>query len=77
MGRARSGGLFQGLKSMPFTVAADKKRLTASILSGPLEIPRKDALASARRRWMRVCAPAAAVPATDVGLEQAHSDPVA
>ena len=63
-----SGGLFQGLKSMPFTVAADKKRLTASILSGPLEIPAKDAL-------MRVAVDAGVRssrggPGTEVGLEQ-------
>ena len=39
-----SGGLLQGLKTLPFTMAADKKLLTASILSGPLTIPAKDAL---------------------------------
>jgi len=39
-----SGGLLQGLRSLPFTVTADRKRLTASVLSGPLTIPAKDAL---------------------------------
>jgi alpha-2-macroglobulin len=39
-----SGGFLQGLRSLPFTVIADKKGLTASILSEPLAIPDKDAL---------------------------------
>jgi len=39
-----SGGFLQGLRSLPFTVAADKKGLTASILSAPLPIPEKTAL---------------------------------
>ena len=39
-----SGGLLQGLKTLPFTMAADKKLLSASILSAPLGIPGKDAL---------------------------------
>src|SRR5439155_33788 len=38
------GGLLQGLRSLPSTVTADRKRLTASVLSGPLTIPAKDAL---------------------------------
>ena len=39
-----SGGFLQGLRSLPFSVIADKKALTASILSEPLPIPAKDAL---------------------------------
>ena len=39
-----SGGLLSGIKSLPFTVMVDKKRLTASVLSQPLAIPEKDAL---------------------------------
>jgi len=39
-----SGGFLQGLRSIPFTVAADKKGITASILSAPLPIPDKTAL---------------------------------
>ncbi len=39
-----SGGFLQGLRSVSFAVTADKKGLTASILSDPLPIPAKDAL---------------------------------
>jgi len=39
-----SGGFLQGLRSLPFTVATDKKGITASILSAPLPIPDKTAL---------------------------------
>src|SRR5712692_5743046 len=63
-----SGGFLQGLRSLPFTVIADKKRLTASILSDPLTIPAKDAL-------MRVTVDAGVRsgrggPGTDQKLEQ-------
>ena len=43
-----SGGFLQGLRSLLFTVIADKKGLTASILSEPLAIPDKDALMRVR-----------------------------
>ena len=36
------GGFLSGLKSLPFTVSTDKKRLAASIMSDPLPIPDKD-----------------------------------
>ncbi len=39
-----SSGFLQGLRSIPFTVAADKKGITASILSAALPIPDKTAL---------------------------------
>jgi len=39
-----SRGFLSGLRSLPFTVSADKKSLIASILSGPLPIPAKAAL---------------------------------
>src|SRR2546422_6886589 len=39
-----SGGLLQGLKTLPFTMAADKKLLSPSLLSSPLGLPGKDAL---------------------------------
>lgn len=39
-----SGGLLSGLRSLPFTVSADRKGLTVSILSDRLAIPAKDAL---------------------------------
>ena len=63
-----SGGFLSGLRSLPFTVSADKKLLTASILSDPLAIPAKDAL-------MRVTVDAGVRssrggPGTDQRLEQ-------
>src|SRR3989442_656337 len=39
-----SGGFLSGLRSLPFTVSADKKSLTASILSAPLPSPAKPGL---------------------------------
>lgn len=39
-----SRGLLSGFQSLPFRVAVDKKRLSASVLSEPLAIPEKDAL---------------------------------
>lgn len=39
-----SGGFLSGLRSLPFTVSADKKRLSASVLSGSLAVPDKDAM---------------------------------
>src|SRR2546427_7530793 len=39
-----SGGCLSGLRSHPFTVSADKKSLTASILSAPLPSPAKPGL---------------------------------
>ena len=39
-----SGGFLTGLRSLSFTVSADKRGLNASILSAPLAIPAKDAL---------------------------------
>jgi len=41
--QGESGDLLSGLRSVPFTVTADQKRLTASVLSEPLDIPAKDA----------------------------------
>lgn len=38
------GGILSRLRSLPFRVTADKKRLTASVLSDTLAIPDKDAL---------------------------------
>lgn len=38
-----STGFLTAMRSMPFTVSTDKKKLTASILSEPLPIPVKDA----------------------------------
>ncbi len=37
------GGFLSSMRSLPFTVSADKKRLNASIMSDPLPIPDKDA----------------------------------
>ena len=39
----QGGGFLSGLRSLPFTVVADKQRLTASILSDRLPIPEKPA----------------------------------
>ncbi|HEY6156298.1 MAG TPA: MG2 domain-containing protein [Gemmatimonadales bacterium] len=63
-----SGGFLSGLRSLPFTVSADKKSLTGSILSGPLPIPAKPGL-------MRVAVDAGVRssrggPGTDQPLEQ-------
>lgn len=63
-----SGGFLSGLRALPFTVSADKKKLSASILSDPLPIPDKDA-------QMRVTVGAGVRssrggPGTDTPLEQ-------
>ncbi len=63
-----SGGFLQGLRSLPFTLAADKKRLSASILSAPLPIPAKTGLM--RVTVDRGVRSSLGGPATDQPLEQ-------